>query len=300
MSHNHSHDTTGNLRVAFFLNLGFTILEIAGGIWTNSLAILSDAVHDLGDSFSLGVAWYLDRYSQKRSDMRFSYGYRRYSLLGALISTAVLLVGSFYVLSEAIPRLFAPEHSNAQGMVVFAIIGIAVNGFAALRLRGGRSLNARVVALHLLEDVLGWVAILVVSIILLFADIHILDPILSILITLYVLYNVLGNLRTTARLFLQAVPDEIDLKLIEDRIEALDKVRSQHHTHVWSLDGEHHVLTTHIVVDENSSREEVQHIKEAVHQLSKEFDFVHTTIEVEFENEPCGMEMDEPIKAGSL
>ena len=162
MSKHSPHGVTSDLRLAFFLNLGFTILEIAGGFWTNSVAILSDAVHDLGDSLSLGAAWYLDRVAQRGRDRRFSYGYLRFSLLGAWTNTTILLVGSVLVMSAAIPRLFQPEAANAPGMIGFALLGVVVNGAAALRLRGRQSLNASVAAWHLVEDVLGWLAILVV------------------------------------------------------------------------------------------------------------------------------------------
>lgn len=289
MSHNHSHDSTGDLRLAFFLNLSFTIIEIAGGIWTNSLAILSDAIHDLGDSLSLGMAWYLETYARKDKDKKYSYGYRRYSLLSALINTIVLIVGSIFILSRAVTRLFNPEPVDAKGMILFAVLGIIVNGLAMLRLRGGKSLNARVVAWHLIEDVLGWVAVLIMSIVLLFTDLYILDPIFSILITCFVLYNVIKNLRKTLALFLQAVPENVDLEKIENRLLAIDNVCSSHHTHIWSMDGEHHVLTTHLVVEEDTSQDEVLCIKEDINQLSKEMDFLHTTVEIEYGDEKCSM-----------
>jgi cobalt-zinc-cadmium efflux system protein len=289
MSHDHSHDSTGDLRLAFFLNLSFTIIEIAGGIWTNSLAILSDAIHDLGDSLSLGMAWYLETYARKDKDKKYSYGYRRYSLLSALINTVVLIVGSVFILSRAVARLFNPEPVDAKGMIVFAVLGIIVNGLAMLRLRGGKSLNAQVVAWHLIEDVLGWVAVLIMSIVLLFTDLYILDPIFSILITSFVLYNVIKNLRKTLALFLQAVPENMDLEMIENRLLAIDNVCSSHHTHIWSMDGEHHVLTTHLVVEEDTSQDEVLCIKEDINQLSKEMDFLHTTVEIEYGDEKCSM-----------
>jgi len=289
MSHDHSHDSTSDLRLAFFLNLSFTIIEIAGGIWTNSLAILSDAIHDLGDSLSLGMAWYLESYAYKDKDKKYSYGYRRYSLLSALINTVVLIVGSVFILSRAVTRLFNPEPVDAKGMILFAVLGIIVNGLAMLRLRGGKSLNAQVVAWHLIEDVLGWVAVLIMSIVLLFTDLYILDPIFSILITSFVLYNVIKNLRKTLALFLQAVPENMDLEMIENRLLAIDNVCSSHHTHIWSMDGEHHVLTTHLVVEEDTSQDEVLCIKEDINQLSKEMDFLHTTVEIEYGDEKCSM-----------
>jgi cobalt-zinc-cadmium efflux system protein len=291
MSHNHTHEhsSTSDLKLAFFLNLFFTILEIFGGIYTNSLAILSDAVHDLGDSLSLGMAWYLENYAQKGEDKRYSYGYQRYSLLSALVNTVILTAGSLFILSQAIPRLINPEPTDAQGMVVFAILGIIVNGLAVLRLRGGKTLNARVVALHLIEDILGWVAVLVLSVVLLFTNYYILDPVLSILITAYILYNVIKNMRATLSLFLQAVPEDVDLESIEDKLLQIENICSTHHTHVWSMDGQHHVLTTHLVVEEDITREQVQCIKEEINQLSRDLDFFHTTVEIEYGDEKCSM-----------
>ena len=249
------------------------------------MAILSDSLHDLGDSFTLGLSWVLQKYSTKDYDARYSYGYRRFSLLAALLSTVILIVGSFFVLSAAIPRLFNPEHSDAKGMIAFALVGITVNGIAVLRLRGTSSLNARVVAWHLLEDVLGWIAVLIVAIVLLFTDIHILDPALSVLITIYVLYNVFRNLRKTVALFLQAVPEEIEVDDLEQKVIAIARVNSLHHTHVWSLDGEHHVLTTHVVVEDGATPQDVVDIKCEIRDLTGPLSLEHTTLEIEYESE---------------
>ncbi len=287
--HSHTHTHTDNIRVAFFLNLGFTLFEIIGGLYTNSLAILSDALHDLGDSFSLGMAWYLERHSHKESDRKYSYGYRRFSLLAALINTVILIAGSIYILSEAIPRLLHPEPAKAGGMIFLAVIGILVNGAAALRVRGEGSLNAQVISWHLLEDVLGWAAVLIVSISLLITDIYILDPILSILINLYVLYNVIGKLRKTLSLFLQAVPDTFEIPEIEHLLTNIPRVLSVHHTHVWSLDGENHVLTTHLVVNPEADKEDLVRIKQDVRQITSKMSLAHSTIELEL-GEDCSMD----------
>lgn len=287
-SHSHSHSHTDNIKVAFFLNLGFTLFEIVGGLYTNSLAILSDALHDLGDSFSLGLAWYLEKHSHKESDAVYSYGYRRFSLLAALINTILLVVGSLYILSEAIPRLLNPEHSNAGGMIFLALIGIAVNGYAVLRVRKGQSLNAQVISWHLLEDVLGWIAVLIVSISLLITDIHILDPILSILINLYVIFNVLKSLRKTLALFLQAVPETLELAEIEHTLSRIRQVLSVHHTHVWSLDGENNVLTTHLVVEPDADIDDLIRIKGDVCEITSGLSLAHSTVELEF-GDDCSM-----------
>lgn len=285
--HDHAHQSTGDIRVAFFLNLGFTIVELIGGLWTNSTAIVADALHDLGDSLSLGLAWFLERYSNKGRDATFSYGYRRFSLLAALVNAMVLVTGSVFVLATAIPRILHPEPVNAVGMLGFAVAGIVVNGLAVLRVKKGKSLNAQVVTWHLLEDVLGWVAVLVVSIVLLFVDWYILDPTLSLLITAYVLYNVVGNLKKTLVLFLQGVPGTIEIEEVERRLQAVEGVLSTHHTHLWSLDGEHHVLTTHVVVEEQTTKETLLRIKRAVLAVGEELECEHTTVEMEYEDEDC-------------
>lgn len=289
MEHRLTSDSSRNLRTAFFLNLAFTILEVVAGLLVNSVAILSDAVHDLGDSVSLGLAWLMEGYSQRRHDQRYSYGYRRFNLLGALVNTILLLVGSVFILSEAIPRLMQPEQPYAPGMVLVAVVGLFVNGAAVYRLKREKSLGTRVVALHLLEDVLGWAAVLVVSIVMLFTNAAILDPILSILITLYVLYNVLKNLRRTAALFLQAVPGDVEIHEIERRLLGVPNVCSVHHTHVWSLDGENHVLSTHVVLEEDATREDAACVKEEVRGLGAELNLAHATVEIEYGEADCGM-----------
>lgn len=288
--HHHDHRASGRgLRTAFFLNLGFTLLEVVVGLWTNSVAILSDSVHDLGDSITLGLSWYLEGVAERAEDRRYSYGYRRFSLLGALISTVVLIGGSMLVLTEAVPRLLSPEPPHAAGMALFALVGIAVNGAAVLRVREGQTMNARVVAWHLLEDVLGWLAVFIVGVTLLFWDLPILDPILSILITAYVLYNVIRNLRHTASLFLQAVPEGVELAAFEDHVHRLPYVRSTHHTHVWSLDGQHHVLTAHVVVDDHCTPQQIVDLKCDLRDMTAEMSLEHTTFEIEYESEECGM-----------
>lgn len=288
-SHNHSHENTSGLRAAFFLNLAFTIVEVVGGVYTNSLAILSDSLHDLGDSLSIGFSWVMESRAPRPRQGRYSYGFRRLSLLAALVNAVVLIVGSFVILSQAIPRLFNPQHSNARGMFILSILGIAVNGAAVLRVRTGKTMNSQMIAWHLLEDVLGWVAVLIVSISLVFTDIHILDPLLSILITGYVLYNVIRNLRKTIAIFLQAAPANLDVHAVEHQLEQIPNVLSTHHTHAWSLDGEHHVLTTHLVVPANASKADIVQVKRQALRFMEQVDLEHTTIEVEYEDEDCRM-----------
>jgi cobalt-zinc-cadmium efflux system protein len=287
-THDHSHSSK-NIKSAFFINLFFTIFEFFGGIYVNSISIVSDAVHDLGDSFSLGTAWYLQNKSKKKANSKFSFGYRRLSLLGALINSVVLILGSTYVISEAIQRIVQPETSNAKGMFLFALIGIAVNGYAAWKLSKGRTLNERVVSWHMIEDVLGWVAVLIVSVILLFKDIPYLDPALSLLITAYILWNALKRLRETLYLFLQGKPDNIDQAKIEQELVDVENVDSVHHTHIWSIDGEHNVLTTHVKLKKIDTVNQLLQIKEDIKKVVQEYPFEHYTIETEVDEENCNL-----------
>ncbi|HHU63521.1 MAG TPA: cation transporter [Clostridiales bacterium] len=286
-SHVHNHSGQNNIKVAFFLNLAFTLLEIAGGLWTNSMAILSDALHDLGDSISLAMAWYLQKFSQRGPDERFSYGYARFSLLGALINSFILVAGCVLVLTKTIPRILRPEALNPKGMLVFAILGVVINGVAVLRLRKGSSLNEKVVFWHLLEDVLGWAAILIVSIVLMFVNLPILDPILSIIITVYVLYNVVKNLKNVLNVFLQGVPKDLSIREIEQEIMEKTDVLSVHHTHIWSLEGQKNLLTTHVTVQDGAEQQRIIALKERIKDLMKEKGISHVTIEFEFASEDC-------------
>jgi cobalt-zinc-cadmium efflux system protein len=283
--HHHHHNASGNLKVAFFLNLLFTVIEIIGGILTNSLAILSDALHDLGDSLSLGLAWYFQNLSKKGRDQKFSYGYKRFSLLGAIINSIILVVGSIFIIQAAIPRIIHPEEANAKGMILLGILGVIINGAAVLRLKKGESHNEKVVALHLLEDVLGWVAVLIGSVVIYFTDWYIIDPILSLGIALFILFNIYKNLKSSLNIILQAIPEALDLAKIETAILQVNGVVSMHDLHIWSLDGQRNVLTVHVVLAQNlTSQHAVKvEISEAMHALGID----HCTIETELSGEDC-------------
>lgn len=286
--HNHSHAARSQrMGWAFFLNVAFTVIEFIGGWLTNSTAIMADAVHDLGDSLSIGSAWLLDRLGNKPANSRFTYGYRRLSLFGALINGVVLVMGSVWVLTEAVPRLADPVMPQTEGMLALAVFGVAVNGYAAYRLREGKSLNERVLNWHLLEDVLGWVAVLVVALVMQFVDWPILDPLLSVGFTLFILFNVLRNLWATGRLFFQSAPDSETSERIRQSLLALSEIDSVHHLHLWSLDGEHHVLTAHVRVSLIKTLSEYSQLKSTITNALAVHDLAHTTVEIELDDELC-------------
>ena len=284
-SFNEDKNGTKNLKIAFFINVAFTCIELIGGIFTNSIAIVSDALHDLGDSFSLGLAWFLEKKAlNKESTNKFSFGYVRFRLLGALVNALVLIGGSVYIIIEAIGRFQNPEPVKSQWMMIIAIIGVAANGYAAWRTKGAKSLNEKVISWHLLEDVLGWIAVLIVSIILQFKNWYFLDPVLSVGVTLFILYGVGRRLWDTLYLLLQGVPADLDSEKIKDKMLAVNYVESIHHTHVWSLDGEQHVLTTHLVLKNISDYKEIDKARNAAIDAIKEFNFSHYTIQIELDN----------------
>jgi cobalt-zinc-cadmium efflux system protein len=284
--HTHQHHGTGNIRTAFWLNLGFTVMEFAGGMVTNSVAILSDALHDLGDSLSLGMAWYFQKKAGKKKDTVYTYGYGRFSLVGALINSIILIVGSVFMLTEAVPRIFNPEPSDARGMFFLAILGILVNGAAVFRLKKGESLNERAVMLHLMEDVLGWAAVLLGSAVMFFTGWEFIDPLLSIGITMFILYNVFGNLKGVFRVILQGTPEHINLEEIRLKIAQLEGVSEVHDLHLWTVDGRYNVMSLHAVLNEGVDRARIK--QEIRHELHHQ-DIEHVTIETEYISEGCTM-----------
>jgi len=294
MEHNHSQKgySNKNLKIAFFLNVAFTILEFFAGAYVNSVAIIADAIHDLGDSLSLGTAWFLQAKSNKAATQNYSFGYRRFSLLGALINCTVLILGSIYATIEIIERFIHPQMPKAYEMMWFAVLGVIVNGYAAWKLSSGKSLNEKVVSWHLLEDVLGWLMVLIAAIVMQFKHIPLLDPALSIFITLFILWNAFKKLKATLYLFLQGTPKDINKEKIISEILSVKNVLTVHDTHIWSLDGEHHVFTSHIKLAPLNTFSEIIKIKQEIKQLLSKYHFEHYTIETDLDTENCEFEKE--------
>lgn len=283
----HHASTERNLLLALAINLCFSIIEIVGGLWTNSVAILSDALHDFGDVLALALALGMQRLSRRQKDRTFSYGYRRFSLLAALINGVILLGGSIFILSQAIPRLLHPAPVHAEGMIVLAVLGVLFNGAAALRLRRGRSMNERMAGWHMMEDLLGWAAVLLAALVMHFVDFPLLDPLLAIAFNAFILIGVARLLWGVARIFLQGTPGQLQIEAIEAQIRSAPGVESIHGTHLWSLDGAYNVLTTHVVVAANASMDRVCKVKAHIRETLEEHSISHTTIEVERSGERC-------------
>lgn len=285
MSHDHHHHIhtqqhARRIRFAFWLNTLFILIEVIGGFMTNSMAILSDAAHDLGDSISLGVAWYLQYLSGKNENEVYTFGYRRFSILGALINSVVLLLGSILIIANSIPRLFETTEVESTGMLWLSLVGIIANGIGFYILTGGKSLNERVVSLHLLEDVLGWVAILVGSVIIMLWNFTLIDPLLSIAIAIYILVNVYRNSRSVFNILLQRFPENLNRKEVIDTIHNTTGVVDFRELRIWTLDEESHVLSVILIVPPDLHANEIDAITKALRQQMKKFKINHTTFEI--------------------
>jgi cobalt-zinc-cadmium efflux system protein len=279
------------VQIAAFLNVGFTVLEIVGGFWTNSLAILSDALHDFGDSVALLVSWLFERGARKSPDTSRTFGYQRLSLFSALFSAMVLVGGSILIISQVISRFLNPATVNATGMVGLAIIGILFNGIGFFLLKRGESLNERVLSWHLLEDVLGWAVILIGGIIINFWDVYLLDPIMTLGLTVFIIYNVSKNLKEAVNILLQGVPQHININEVKRDLLAIDGILGVHDMHIWSLEGETDILTAHIVVDEVQLKAPDQ-TRKAVKEVLKKHHIEHSTIELESKYFCSGIECE--------
>ena len=275
--------TEKNIFIAFILNLSFSLLEIVGGLFTNSVAILSDAIHDFGDAFSIGVSYFLERKSKKKPDETYTYGYLRYSVLGAFITTIILTIGSIVVLTSAIFRIIHPVSLHYEGMILLAILGIVINFLAAYKTREGDSLNQKAVNLHMLEDVLNWVVVFIGAIVMKFTDITYIDSIMSIGIALFLLKQALENLKNILNLFLAKVPSNLHVDEIKKELLKIPKVENVHHIHVWSMDGVHHYATMHVVV---SGKYDFK-LKNMIKDKLKEMGIMHSTLEMENREEDC-------------
>ena len=278
--------TEKNILIAFLLNLFFSIFELVGGIFTNSIAIISDSVHDFGDSISIGISYFLEKKSKKKPDKKYTYGYTRYSVLGAIITNTILIIGSIFVISNAIERILNPVEINHNGMIIFAIIGTIVNLLAAYATKEGDSLNQKAVNLHILEDVLGWIVVLIGSIIIKVTNYTLIDPILSILVALFILFNATKSFKEIFNLFLEKTPEDIEIDELKEHILAIKGVDNVHHIHIWSIDGYNNYATMHIVTELTKTKE----LKKTIKEELNEHGISHVTIELETKDECCAEE----------
>jgi len=273
-----------NILIAFILNFCFSIFEFVGGTITNSVAIISDSIHDMGDTISIGISYILEKISKKKPDNRYTYGYIRYSVIGSMITTTILIVGSLLVIYNAVIRILNPVEINYNGMLLFAIMGVVVNLLASYFTKSGNSLNQKSVNLHMVEDVLGWMVVLIGAIIMKFTDIKIIDPILSILVAIFILKSAVSNFKVIIDLFLEKTPNEININELKEHLLNIKGVKDIHHIHIWSIDGYNNYATMHLVTNNKKT-------KDLVKEELKHHNIIHSTIEVEENGEDCKEEI---------
>lgn len=268
--------------IAFILNLFFSLFEVVGGIITGSVAIVSDAVHDFGDAAAIGISFFLEKKSKKQPDETHTYGYLRYSVLGSFVVTLILILGSAAVTVNAVKRILNPTEINYNGMIVFAVIGATVNIIAARLTHSGGTLNSKAVSLHLLEDVLGWVVVLIGAVVMRFTDFPLIDPVMSIGVAVFILVNAVKNLKEVLDIFLEKTPEGINVAELKSELEGLEDVIEVHHIHIRSIDGKNVHAEMHLVTEGEASK-----VKHAVRHFLEHNGITHVTLETEGKHERC-------------
>ena len=264
--------------LAFLLNLSFAIVEfIAGGILGSS-AVLADSVHDFGDAIAIGISAFLESISNRKEDSHYTLGYKRFSLLGAMVTAVILMTGSGMVILENVSKLFHPQPINDEGLLWLGIIAISVNVLASLFIRKGQTKNESILSLHFLEDTLGWLAVILMAIVLRFTDWYILDPLLSLAISFFILFKAIPRFWSTLKIFLDAVPEGVDIKQVKNDLEQLDNVASINQLNLWTMDGLEKNAIVHVCL---KRMEQMEVCKEAIRALLKERGFQNVTIEVD-------------------
>ena len=268
--------------IAFFLNLSYAIVEfIAGGIFGSS-AVLADSVHDLGDAIAIGISAFLESISNREEDSRYTLGYKRFSLLGAMVTAVILMTGSVLVILENITKIFHPQPVNDEGILWLGIIAVSINVLASLVIRKGQTKNESILSLHFLEDTLGWVAVILMAIVLRFTDWYILDPLLSLAISFFILSKALPRFWSTLKIFLDAVPEGVDIQKIKTDLAELDHVASINQLNLWTMDGLEKNAIVHVCLKE---MEHMETCKESIRIFLKDCGFQNITIEVDVDLE---------------
>ena len=264
--------------VAFFLNLSYAIVEfIAGGIFGSS-AVLADSVHDLGDAIAIGISAFLETISNREEDSHYTLGYKRFSLLGAMVTAVILMTGSVLVILENITKFFHPQPVNDEGILWLGIIAVSINVLASLVIRKGQTKNESILSLHFLEDTLGWVTVILMGIVLRFTDWYILDPLLSLVISFFILSKALPRFWRTLKIFLDAVPEGVDIQKIKTDLAELDHVASINQLNLWTMDGLEKNAIVHVCLKE---MEHMETCKESIRIFLKDCGFQNITIEVD-------------------
>lgn len=294
--HHHEHHSSNGLSMAFWLNITFSIIEVIGGIFTNSTAIIADAFHDFMDAIAIGSAVLLEKISGKKRTSKFSYGYKRFSLLSAIGMSVFLLTGAILMVISAVNSFITPHEVNSMGMVWLAILGVTINGLAFIRIKKSNGShhghthqgnhNSKAIMLHLLEDVLGWIAVLIGAIVIYFTNWYWIDPLLALGIAIFIGFNATRNLISATKIVLQSVPENINLEHLSNELTAIKGIESIHDLHLWSMDGNYHVGSLHVVVSSSSALSYTP-VYSAILQIMDRYNIQHPTVQIETNINDC-------------
>lgn len=292
----HTHAPAGRMRTAFFLTVLIFFVEVAGGILSHSLALLSDAGHVLTDIAALGLAWYALRQAEKPSDQGMTFGYYRSGILAALANAVTLIVVTAWILWEAYHRFLHPGHVAPGWMFVSAGIGLAVNLYMGVRMQGGHDLNVKSAALHMLGDAAASAGVIIGGVIILVTHWYVVDPILSVLIAVLIAFGATRIVRQTIGILMEGTPENIDFQAVVAAIRAIDGVEDAHDVHIWSITSGINALSCHIVVQGDMTVRESQCVLREMEQRLVYMGIGHVTIQTEDGDHPHG---DSELCAGT-
>jgi cobalt-zinc-cadmium efflux system protein len=289
----HSHSTDTNPGRAFktgiIINMVFIIIEASFGFLSNSMALLADAGHNLSDVLALALSWIAVLLSQRKPTLKFTYGFRRSTIISALLNSILLLIAVSFIIYETIHRFYYPTKINADNVIIVATIGIGINAFTAwLFMRDSKhDLNIRSAFIHFVADALVSFGVVVAGIIIVFTGAQWVDSLVSFAIIIVILYSSYHLLIDSINLALDAVPENVNIEEVRNFFEEQPEVAGVHDLHIWALDTTDAALTVHLITYEQT---DVNFIISIQNQLQKLFGIDHATIQVEFGNkEDCGI-----------
>jgi len=288
-SHKHNHGSAGinanRLLLATFLNLLISAVEFAGGLFSNSLSLLSDALHNLGDTFATFIAYIASRYSRKKNTVKATFGHKRIEILAALLNAVLLGVLSVLLFKEAWGRLTNPQPINTSVMLIVAAIGMVANVAALVILKkdAGKSINVRAAYLHLISDSLSSVVVIIGGLLIRFYNIYWVDPVITFIIGLYILKETYAIIKETINILMQNTPVGLNPVEIQKEVEKIRFVKNMHHLHLWNLTDQEIFLEAHIDITNDLLLSEADKVRdEIIKSLHNNFGIKHVTLQFEY------------------
>lgn len=284
--HKHESKEGKNLFITLILNFLISLVEIVGGIFSNSLSLISDALHNFSDGFALLIAYFAMRVSRRDPNFKNTFGYKRIQILAALFNAATLVVICVFLLYEAYQRFLSPEEIKSKTMLIVAVIGLVANllGVLLLKSHSRNSLNIKSAYLHLIGDTFSSVAVIIGGILIYFYQIYWVDPLITVLISLYIIKETISILLETYHILMQSTPKGIDILQISKEIQEIDKIKDIHHVHIWSLSEKETHFEAHVDLTQDLKTSECEQIIKKIEALlHHRYQINHVTLQMEFE-----------------